>query len=57
MKMLNKSGAEVMKKHNIRGATDITGFGLAGHAFKMAKAGNVSIELVMAECPFDRRSL
>ncbi len=32
MKLLNKSGAEVMKKHGLKGATDITGFGLAGHA-------------------------
>jgi selenide,water dikinase len=51
MKLLNKSGAEVMKKYDIRGATDITGFGLAGHALKMAKAGNVSITLNMKDVP------
>lgn len=51
MKLLNKSGAEVMKKHNIRGATDITGFGLAGHALKMAKASGVSIKLNMRDVP------
>jgi selenide,water dikinase len=51
MKLLNKSGAEVMKKNNIKGATDITGFGLAGHALKMAKASNVSITLNMKEVP------
>jgi len=51
MKLLNRSGAEVMKKYNIRGATDITGYGLAGHALKMAKAGNVSIELNMRKVP------
>jgi selenide, water dikinase len=47
MKILNKSGCEIMKKYGIRGATDITGFGLAGHALKMAKASNVSISLNM----------
>ena len=47
MKLLNKSGAEVMKKYKIRGATDITGFGLAGHALKMARASKVSIALNM----------
>jgi selenide, water dikinase len=47
MMLLNKSGAEVMKKFNIRGATDITGFGLAGHALKMAKASNVSLHIEM----------
>ena len=51
MKLLNKSGAEVMKKYDIKGATDITGFGLAGHAFKMAKASNVSFKLTMKKVP------
>lgn len=51
MKLLNKSGAEVMKKHNLRGATDITGFGLAGHALKMARAGKVSIRINMKNVP------
>jgi selenide,water dikinase len=51
MKLLNKSGADVMKKHKIRGATDITGFGLAGHALKMAKASCVSIIINMKDVP------
>ncbi len=51
MKLLNKSGAEVMKKYNIRGATDITGFGLAGHALKMARASKVSINLELGCVP------
>jgi len=52
MKTLNRSGAEVMKKYGIKGATDITGYGLAGHALKMAKAGNVSLELNLSKVPF-----
>jgi selenide,water dikinase len=51
MKLLNKSGAEVMKKYNVRGATDITGFGLAGHALKMAKASRVSVRINMKQVP------
>jgi selenide,water dikinase len=51
MKQLNKSGAEVMKIHKILGATDITGFGLAGHALKMAKASKVSLNINMKEVP------
>jgi selenide,water dikinase len=51
MKLLNKTGAEVMKKHNIKGATDITGFGLAGHTYKMAKASGVSVTLNMEKVP------
>jgi selenide,water dikinase len=51
MKLLNKTGADVMKKHNITGATDVTGFGLAGHALKMAKASKVTISLNMKQVP------
>jgi selenide,water dikinase len=51
MKQLNKSGAEVMKKFGVTGATDITGFGLAGHAMKMARASKVSIVLNMKLIP------
>jgi selenide,water dikinase len=52
MKLLNKTGAEVMKKHNIRGATDITGFGLAGHALKMARASRLSLVIKMKDVLF-----
>ena len=51
MKLLNKSGAEVMKRYKIRGATDITGFGLAGHALKMARSSKVSIKINMKDVP------
>jgi selenide,water dikinase len=40
-----------MKKYNIKGATDITGFGLAGHALKMAKASKVSLKINMNDVP------
>lgn len=51
MKVLNKSGAEVMKKYNIKGATDITGFGLAGHSLKVAMASKVSVKIRMNKVP------
>lgn len=51
MKQLNNRGAAVMKRYNIRGATDITGFGLAGHALKMAKASRVSLKIEMKKIP------
>jgi selenide,water dikinase len=51
MKQLNRAGAELMQQFNIRGATDITGFGLGGHALKMAKAGNVTINIEMEKVP------
>ena len=57
MKLLNKAGAEIMKKYNIIGATDITGFGLAGHALKMARASKVQFVLNMKKVPLDRKNL
>jgi selenide, water dikinase len=51
MKLLNRTGAEIMKKSDVRGATDITGFGLAGHTLKMAKASRVSIIINMKKVP------
>lgn len=57
MKLLNRSAAEVMKKYGITGATDITGFGLAGHSLKMARASNVSINISMTAVPLMKATL
>ncbi|MFN2337332.1 MAG: selenide, water dikinase SelD, partial [Bacteroidales bacterium] len=43
MMRLNNDGARLMQKYDVRGATDITGFGLAGHALKMARGSGVTI--------------
>ncbi len=51
MKQLNKNGAEVMQQFGIKCATDITGFGLAGHALKMAMGSNVTIEIEAKKVP------
>jgi selenide,water dikinase len=51
MKHLNKNAAEVMRKHGIKGATDITGFGLLGHALKMAQGSGVSMRIDSAKVP------
>ena len=39
----NKPAAEVMQEVKVHAATDITGFGLKGHAENMAKLGGVNI--------------
>jgi len=51
MKHLNRNAADVMQKYNVRGATDITGFGILGHALKMAKASKVSIKIMSRSVP------
>ncbi len=51
MKQLNKSGAEAMQMFNLKGATDITGFGLLGHAMRMADASNVTLRIYSGSLP------
>lgn len=51
MKLLNRIGAEVMRKYGVTGATDITGFGLLGHAASMADASGVTFRLSAAALP------
>jgi selenide,water dikinase len=40
-----------MREFGVRGATDVTGFGLLGHAWELAKAGKVTIEIVAERTP------
>lgn len=49
---LNAHGAEVIRAMGLKAATDITGFGLAGHVLEMARGSGVSVELESAELPF-----
>lgn len=51
MKQLNDKGAMIMNKYGIRSATDITGFGLLGHAMKMADGSQVSMQIKAAAIP------
>lgn len=37
--------AEAMREFDVKGATDVTGFALLGHAWEMAKASKVTIEI------------
>jgi len=40
-----KHAAEAMREFGVTGATDVTGFALLGHAWEMARASNVTIEI------------
>ncbi len=50
--MLNKAGGRVIQELELRGATDVTGFGLGGHVLEMARASQVQVELSLAAIPF-----
>ena len=54
---LNKRAAEVMEQFDVHAATDITGFGLAGHAYEMATASNVCLQLEIDTIPIMQEAL
>lgn len=51
MTTLNKTAAETMKPYNVHACTDVTGFGLLGHATEMAKGSGVGIHIVKDQVP------
>ena len=57
MAFLNKYAWEAMQGVKVDGCTDITGFGLMGHAAEMAKAGGVTLELYSHKVPIFPRAL
>jgi selenide,water dikinase len=51
MMELNREGSEAALRSGVRCATDVTGFGLAGHAAAVARASRVTVEIDAAELP------
>lgn len=51
MGTLNKSSAEAMLRHGAHGATDVTGFGLLGHAENLAANQTASVDYVLTSLP------
>jgi selenide,water dikinase len=51
MAQLNRSSAEVMVRSGVRAATDVTGFGLAGHLAEMAGQSSVTAEVYAESVP------
>ncbi len=49
---LNSAGGKVIRDLGLKGATDVTGFGLGGHVLEMADASNVAVELWLDKVPF-----
>jgi selenide,water dikinase len=51
MRTLNRAASEVLVAHAVRGATDVTGFGLLGHGLEMARASKVRLVFDAAALP------
>jgi selenide,water dikinase len=52
MTTLNRDSAEAAQRAGITAGTDVTGFGLLGHLYKMARASGVSAVLDAAAVPY-----
>ncbi len=48
---LNKNAAKVLTEFALKAATDITGFGLGGHAIEMARASQLQVVLQLEALP------
>lgn len=48
---LNRRACEAMLALDVHGCTDVTGFGLIGHALELARASGVAIEIEAARVP------
>ncbi len=51
MTTLNKRAAEISLKYDVHGLTDVTGFGLIGHAREMALGSGTSLRLFASAVP------
>jgi selenide,water dikinase len=51
MKRLNRHPSHIMREMGAQAATDVTGFGLLGHAYEMAAAGGVACRIAASRVP------
>jgi selenide,water dikinase len=51
MLQLNREGAEAALAHGVTAATDVTGFGLAGHAAAIARESHLTLEIELKALP------
>ena len=54
---LNRRATEVAAEFEVHAATDITGFGLAGHCYEMVKGSQVTMEFTMDRIPIMKECL
>lgn len=57
MKALNDKASRIMQEVGVNACTDITGFGLLGHAMEMAEASSVSMIFKVRDIPFFQKAL
>jgi selenide,water dikinase len=48
---LNRTASEIMRRYGVHACSDVTGFGLLGHAYEMASGSHITIVLDSAGLP------
>ena len=51
MLLSNRGASEILQRHAATACTDVTGFGLLGHALEMARASKTSVEIRASDLP------
>jgi selenide,water dikinase len=54
---LNKSAAQILQNFDVHAATDVTGFGLAGHGYEMAVGSGVRLNIRIDDVPVMAQAL
>lgn len=57
MAQLNKTARDVMVRYDVHSCTDVTGFGLLGHACEMADGSETTIHFDTSSIPFHKEAL
>ena len=47
----NRAAAEILRRHNVHAATDVTGFGLLGHLIEMVRVSDVDVTIAPDRVP------
>ena len=57
MAQLNKDACQIMQKYRVHSCTDVTGFGLLGHACEMAQGSGCTLHLQTGQIPIHPEAL
>ncbi len=56
MTALNRKAKQAAEHYDVHSCTDVTGFGLAGHAVEMAEGSHVTIEISVKDLPIQKEA-